>query len=137
MIGVFLSISTTHRPATDLGFLLAKHPDRVQTFGVPHGTAHVCYPEAGDARCTAALIVEIDPQAKAGPEGFSLGRYVNDRGYAASSLLSVAIAKVFRSALRGESRERPDLAAAPIPLSDVVGRRSLDTGYGRVTVAAE
>ncbi|TIU81572.1 MAG: hypothetical protein E5W01_20350, partial [Mesorhizobium sp.] len=26
---MFLSVATTHRPATDLGFLLHKHPDRL------------------------------------------------------------------------------------------------------------
>ena len=50
------------------------------------------------------------------PEGFSLGQYVNDRPYAASSLLSSALSKVFRSALRGDSKDRPELAATPIPL---------------------
>jgi hypothetical protein len=27
---MLLTLSTTHRPATDLGFLLHKHPDRAQ-----------------------------------------------------------------------------------------------------------
>ncbi len=119
MTGVLLTVTTTRRPATDLGYLLAKHPDRVQTFALSSGTAHVCYPEAHAERCTAALILEVDPEAltsRGGPDRFSLGQYVNDRAYAASSLLSVAIAKVFRTALRGESRERPDLAATPVPL---------------------
>jgi 3' terminal RNA ribose 2'-O-methyltransferase Hen1 len=124
-VRVLLTISTTHRPATDLGYLLVKHPDRVQAFGVPAGTAHVCYPEASVERCTAALVLEVDPERlpRAGgrrgggaPEGFTLGRFVNDRPYAASSLLAVALAQVFRSALRGEARDRPELAATPIPL---------------------
>jgi 3' terminal RNA ribose 2'-O-methyltransferase Hen1 len=45
-----------------------------------------------------------------------LQQYVNDRPYVASSFLSVAIARVFGSALKGESKERPDLVATPIPL---------------------
>ncbi|WP_018785500.1 3' terminal RNA ribose 2'-O-methyltransferase Hen1 [Micromonospora sp. CNB394] len=120
---MLLTLTTTHRPATDLGHLLVKHPDRVQSFDLPAGAAHVFYPEADEARCTAALLVEVDPLKLGGgrrnraPEGFALGQYVNDRPYAASSLLSSALAKVFRSALRGESRDRPELAASAIPLT--------------------
>ncbi|MBO4139967.1 3' terminal RNA ribose 2'-O-methyltransferase Hen1 [Micromonospora tulbaghiae] len=120
---MLLTLTTTHRPATDLGHLLVKHPDRVQSFDLPAGAAHVFYPEADEARCTAALLVEVDPLKLSGgrknraPEGFALGQYVNDRPYAASSLLSSALAKVFRSALRGESRDRPELAASAIPLA--------------------
>ncbi|MFR9777969.1 3' terminal RNA ribose 2'-O-methyltransferase Hen1 [Micromonospora sp. MS34] len=124
---MLLTLTTTHRPATDLGHLLVKHPDRVQSFDLPAGTAHVLYPEAAEQRCTAALLVEVDPLKLGGgrgrgraqvatPDSFTLGRYVNDRPYAASSLLSSALAKVFRSALRGESRDRPELAATAIPL---------------------
>ncbi|MEU0155478.1 3' terminal RNA ribose 2'-O-methyltransferase Hen1 [Micromonospora fulviviridis] len=122
---MLLTLTTTHRPATDLGHLLVKHPDRVQSFDLPAGTAHVLYPEADEARCTAALLVEVDPLKLGGgrgrrqattPDSFTLGQYVNDRPYAASSLLSSALAKVFRSALRGESRDRPELAATAIPL---------------------
>ncbi|SBT50225.1 3' terminal RNA ribose 2'-O-methyltransferase Hen1 [Micromonospora auratinigra] len=122
---MLLTLTTTHRPATDLGHLLVKHPDRVQSFDLPAGTAHVLYPEADEQRCTAALLVEVDPLELGGgrgrrkaatPDGFTLGQYVNDRPYAASSLLSSALAKVFRSALRGESRDRPELAATAIPL---------------------
>ncbi|MEU3452660.1 3' terminal RNA ribose 2'-O-methyltransferase Hen1 [Micromonospora sp. NPDC006766] len=122
---MLLTLTTTHRPATDLGHLLIKHPDRVQSFDLPAGTAHVLYPEADEQRCTAALLVEVDPLKLGGgrgrkqpatPNTFTLGQYVNDRPYAASSLLSSALARVFRSALRGESRDRPELAAAPIPL---------------------
>ncbi|MGC4886103.1 3' terminal RNA ribose 2'-O-methyltransferase Hen1 [Micromonospora sp. DT227] len=123
---MLLTLTTTHHPATDLGHLLVKHPDRVQSFDLPAGTAHVFYPEADEARCTAALLVEVDPLKLGGgrgrrqstsPEGFTLGQYVNDRPYAASSLLSSALTKVFRSALRGESRDRPELAATDLPLT--------------------
>ncbi|MGR6316546.1 3' terminal RNA ribose 2'-O-methyltransferase Hen1 [Micromonospora soli] len=122
---MLLTVTTTHHPATDLGHLLVKHPDRVQSFELPAGTAHVLYPEADEQRCTAALLVEVDPLKLGGgrgrkqaatPDTFTLGQYVNDRPYAASSLLSSALAKVFRSALRGESRDRPELAATAIPL---------------------
>ncbi len=121
---MLLTVTTTHRPATDLGYLLVKHPDRVHSFDVPTGTAHVLYPEVGEQRCTAALLLDVDPQKLAGrsrgkavtPESFTLGRFVNDRPYAASSLLAAALAKVFRSALRGDSKDRPELAASELPL---------------------
>jgi len=124
---VLITVSTTHRPATDLGYLLVKHPDRAHSFEMPTGTAHVLYPEATETRCTAALLLDVDPlrlaatRGKGGvrgtaPADFTLGQYVNDRPYAASSLLASALAKVFRSGLRGASKDRPELAATPIPL---------------------
>ncbi|MGH3626558.1 MAG: hypothetical protein ACRDRL_03815 [Sciscionella sp.] len=58
---VLLTISTTHEPVTDLGYLLQKHPGRVQSFPESIGTAHVVYPEATTTRCTPALMLEVDP----------------------------------------------------------------------------
>jgi 3' terminal RNA ribose 2'-O-methyltransferase Hen1 len=117
---VLLTITTTARPATDLGYLLVKHPERVQTFEQSFGTAHVFYPDASPDRCTAALLLDVDPiklaKARKTPD-LSLGQYVNDRPYAASSLLASAMANVFRTAMRGASRDRAELAAAPIPLT--------------------
>ena len=114
---MLLTVTTTHRPATDLGYLLVKHPDRVHSFDVPTGTAYVVFPEAGDDRCTAALLLDVDPQRlRTRQDAFALGQFVNDRPYAASSLLASALAKVFRSALRGVSKDRPGLAAEPLPL---------------------
>jgi 3' terminal RNA ribose 2'-O-methyltransferase Hen1 len=119
---MLLTLTTSHRPATDLGYLLRKNPARAQQFELAFGVAHVFYPEASDDRCTAALLLEVDPvglvRNRRGPagEGFSLQQYVNDRPYAASSFLSVAIAQVFGSALSGASKERPELAKTPIPL---------------------
>lgn len=119
---MLLELTTPMRPATDLGYLLHKHPARVQSFDLGFGRAHVFYPEASAERCTAALLLDVDPvrlvRGKRGPEGQDgrLRQYVNDRPYVASSFLSVAIAQVLRSALKGESRERPELAPRPIPL---------------------
>ncbi|MEU4621057.1 3' terminal RNA ribose 2'-O-methyltransferase Hen1 [Actinoplanes sp. NPDC023801] len=114
---MLLTLTTTHRPATDLGYLLVKHPGKVHSFGMPTGTAYVLYPEAEEDRCTAALLLDVDPQLlRAQKDAFELSQYVNDRPYAASSLLSSALAKVFRSALRGASKDRPELTAVPIPL---------------------
>jgi 3' terminal RNA ribose 2'-O-methyltransferase Hen1 len=119
-VGVLLTVSTTHVPARDLGHLLHKHPDRVQTFTQSFGTATVLYPEATDERCTAALVLEVDPFALARRRGrtpdFSLGQYVNDRPYAASSLLGVALADVFSTARSGRCDSRQELADGPLPL---------------------
>ncbi|WP_329378221.1 3' terminal RNA ribose 2'-O-methyltransferase Hen1 [Streptomyces sp. NBC_01351] len=125
---MFLTISTTgspERPATDLGFLLHKHPDKTQAFSTSHGTAHVFYPEASAERCTAALMLEVDPVAlvrrgqgkgRGGAPDAALAQYVNDRPYAASSLLAVALSGVFRSALKGQCVARPELPEEARPL---------------------
>jgi 3' terminal RNA ribose 2'-O-methyltransferase Hen1 len=106
----------------DLGFLLHKHPDRVQQFDVYGGTAHVFYPELNERRCTAAMLLEVDPVAlvrgRSGThDGFALGQYVNDRPYVASSLLSVAMGKVFRSALNGRCKGHEHLVETALPLT--------------------
>ena len=113
---VLLTITTTREPATDLGFLLHKHPDRLQSFEVSAGVAHVFYPEAAPAMCTAALLLEVDPIALVRGRNAELTQYVNDRPYAASSMLAVALKEAFRTALTGRCDARPDLAATPIPL---------------------
>ncbi|MGV9405913.1 3' terminal RNA ribose 2'-O-methyltransferase Hen1 [Streptomyces sp. NPDC003667] len=125
---MFLTISTrgdAAHPATDLGYLLHKHPGKAQTFSTSHGTAHVFYPQADDAVCTAALLLEVDAVAlvrkgkgrgRGGAPDAALAQYVNDRPYAASSLLAVALSGVFSSALRGVCAARPERAAAPLPL---------------------
>lgn len=119
---MLLSITTTHAPASDLGYLLHKNPAKAQRFNLAFGVAHVFYPEAGSLRCTATLLVDVDPVAlirnRRGPvgEGGLLDQYVNDRPYAASSFLSVAIGEVFRSAMAGRSKERPELADESMPL---------------------
>jgi 3' terminal RNA ribose 2'-O-methyltransferase Hen1 len=119
---VLLTISSTAPPATDLGHLLRKHPGRVHSFDLSFGKAHVFYPESTDERCTAALLLDVDPvglvRNRRGPagEGRSLEQYVNDRPYVASSFLSVAIADVFSSAMAGKSKERQELVDAPLPL---------------------
>jgi 3' terminal RNA ribose 2'-O-methyltransferase Hen1 len=117
-----MTLTTTASPATDLGFLLHKHPDRVQIFEVAGGDAHVFYPEATSERCTAALMVRVDPiglaRQRKGPaaQDTALGQYVNDRPYAASSLLAVALGRVFRTAMQGRCDARPELAERRLPL---------------------
>ncbi|WP_439631524.1 3' terminal RNA ribose 2'-O-methyltransferase Hen1 [Gemmata sp.] len=115
---MLLTITTTRPPATDLGWLLHKHPDRTQSFDVTFGKVHVFYPEATDERCTAALLLDVDPVGLArrdrAPE--LLAQYVNDRPYIASSFMSVAISQVYGSALGGSCKLKPDLAEEPLPL---------------------
>jgi 3' terminal RNA ribose 2'-O-methyltransferase Hen1 len=118
---MLLTIATSHRPALDLGYLLHKHPERFQSFDLSFGRAHVFYPEASAERCTACLLLDVDAvdmvRGRGRDQRFLLGHYVNDRPYAASSFLSVAIAQVFGSALQGRCKDRPELVATPIPLS--------------------
>ncbi len=117
---MLLTITTTHRPATDLGFLLHKHPDRAQRFGLPFGAAHVVYPEATEERCTAALVLDVDPVGRVrrgrGVSAFALAEYVNDRPYVASSFLSVALVTVLKSAMSGVCKGHEALAATKIEL---------------------
>jgi 3' terminal RNA ribose 2'-O-methyltransferase Hen1 len=113
---MLLTLRTTHVPATDLGFLLHKHPDRVQTFELPFGAAHVFYPEATETACTAALLLDVDPVGLVRGAGGTIDQYVNDRPYVASSFLAVAIARVLGTALGGRCERLPELAASPLPL---------------------
>src|SRR3954464_4288160 len=102
---MLLTITTTHRPANDLGYLLHKHPGRFQSFDLSFGKAHVYYPEVGAERCSACLLLDVDPvgmvRGKHPHQNFLLAQYVNDRPYAASSFLSVAVSQVLGSALQG------------------------------------
>src|SRR5215472_13507525 len=115
---MLLTITTTYQPATDLGYLLHKHPERMQSFSLSFGQAHVFYPEATAERCIAALLLDIDAVSlvRGRRNTATLEQYVNDRPYVASSFLSVAIAEVFGTALNGRSGGRQDLAETNIPL---------------------
>jgi 3' terminal RNA ribose 2'-O-methyltransferase Hen1 len=129
---MFLTLTTTHHPATDLGFLLHKHPDRSQTFEIAAGQAHVFYPEAAIERTVAALILDVDPVGlvrgrpdsrpdETGKSAGLLSQYVNDRPYVASSFLSVALNRVFGSALGGRCETRPELTTTDLPLAATFG----------------
>lgn len=122
---MLLTIETTHKPATDLGFLLHKHPDRLHSRALAFGQAHGFYPEAGEDLCRFALLLDVDPVALVRGRGGKrseglLAQYVNDRPYAASSFLSVAISRVLSTALGGRSKNRPELAGQPLPLAATV-----------------
>ena len=123
---MLLTISITRPGATDLGYLLHKNPSRVHSFSLSFGQAHVFYPEATSARCTAALLLTLDPiglvrgKKDRRPDVFALQQYVNDRPYAATSFLSVALAKVFGTAMNGRCKDRPELADEAIPLEATI-----------------
>ncbi|AHJ98039.1 3' terminal RNA ribose 2'-O-methyltransferase Hen1 [Hymenobacter swuensis] len=123
---MLLTITTTHQPATDLGYLLHKNPARLQTVDITAGQAHIFYPEATAERCTVALLLDIDPVALVrnhrGPagEGFALEQYVNDRPYVASSFLSTALSRAFNTAMNGTCKDRPELPDTLLPLEATV-----------------
>lgn len=130
---MLLTITTTHQPASDLGFLLHKHPDRCQSFDLSFGKVHVFYPEVGPERCSACLLLDVDPVGMVRGKNanhFALGQYVNDRPYVSSSFMSVAIAQVFGSAMQGRSKDRPDLANTAIPLTARLGVLPVRGGEG-------
>jgi 3' terminal RNA ribose 2'-O-methyltransferase Hen1 len=91
----------------------------VHTREFPFGTATVFYPEATEAACTAAVLLDVDPVGMVrgrGGKGGAEDQYVNDRPYVASSLLSVVLSRWFNSALAGRCERKPDLAASELPL---------------------
>ncbi len=118
---MLLQITTTYQPATDLGYLLHKHPDKIQEVSLSHGIAHIFYPEATPEKTSICLLLDINPIAlvkgvrNLAGKGFSLGHYVNDRPYVASSFMSVAIAKSFATALNGKCSGKPELVDVALP----------------------
>src|SRR5260370_35672260 len=119
---MLLPLTTTHNPATDLGYLLHKNPAKLHSFELSFGKAHVFYPEASSERCTVALLLEVDPvglvRGKRGQhEGGTLDQNVNDRPYVLSSFLSVALGRAFGTAMSGRSKGRQELADQAIPLT--------------------
>jgi 3' terminal RNA ribose 2'-O-methyltransferase Hen1 len=119
---MYLTITTTHAPATDLGFLLHKRPGKLHTLELSFGRVHIFYPEATEERCTASVLLDIDPIGLVrNPnglrgEGGLLDQYINDRPYVSSSFTSVALARAFGTAFSGRSKNRQSLAEAEIPL---------------------
>src|ERR1700732_4513584 len=119
---MLLTLTPPHNPATDLGYLLHKNPAKLHSFELSFGKAHVFYPEATAERCTAALLLDVDPvglvRGKRGQhEGGTLDQYVNDRPYVLSSFLSVAMGRALGTAMTGRSKGRQELADQKIPLA--------------------
>lgn len=118
---MILTITTTYKNATDLGFLLHKHPDKLQTVDLAIGQAHIFYPENSNQKTTVALLLDVDSidmvrgVRNSSGKGFSLGQYVNDRPYVASSFLSVALSKAFSTAMNGKCIKKPELVNVEMP----------------------
>jgi len=118
---MILNISTTHFPATDLGYLLHKHPDKFQTLELSVGKAHIFYPEKSNQRTSISLLLDIDSidmvrsARNIKNDGFAFGHYLNDRPYVASSFMSVAIVKAFSSAINGKCKDKPELVDVKLP----------------------
>ncbi|MDJ1485518.1 3' terminal RNA ribose 2'-O-methyltransferase Hen1 [Cytophagaceae bacterium YF14B1] len=128
---MLLTITTTHSPATDLGYLLYKHPQKIQSVELAVGKAHIFYPEATEERCTVALLLDIDPieliRGKAN-DSFALSHYVNDRPYVTSSFMSVALATAFSTAMNGTCRDKPELVDVKLPLEVTLAVASVRGG---------
>ena len=111
---MLLTITYFGENAADLGYLLHKNPFRAQSFGLGFGKAYIFYPEVSQNRCTAALLLDIDPldlaRGKAGSKTRGLFDYVNDRPYVSSSFMSVAVARTLRTAMTGKCEMRQELA---------------------------
>jgi 3' terminal RNA ribose 2'-O-methyltransferase Hen1 len=129
---MLLTITLTRPPARDLGYLLHKHPERLQSFTLPFGTAHVIYPEANDERCTAALLLDVDPIGliRRDVRFHRLDEYVNDRPYVASSFMSVALARVFNTAMAGTCAARPELPEQGLPFEAMLAVLPVAGGEG-------
>ncbi|AVQ11487.1 Uncharacterized protein XB16_1155 [Leptospira santarosai] len=123
---MILKITTTYKPATDLGYLLHKHPDKLQSIDLSVGKAHLFYPEKSDERTTICILLDIDPiemvrgSKNLGSDNFTLGNYVNDRPYVASSFLSAALVKAFSTAMNGKCKEKPELVEEKIPFEILI-----------------
>jgi 3' terminal RNA ribose 2'-O-methyltransferase Hen1 len=116
---VLLTITNTGHQATDLGFLLHKNPANLHSAELAFGKAHVFYAAATAGRCTACLLLEIDPvELVRGAK--RLEDYVNDRPYVSSSYLTVALGRIFGTALAGNCQKRPELVGTKLPLEVTV-----------------
>jgi 3' terminal RNA ribose 2'-O-methyltransferase Hen1 len=127
---MLLEITTTHQPATDLGYLLHKHPDKLQTIELSVGQAHVFYPEANEELCTVCLLLDINPvdlvRNTKGKNIFLPEHYVNDRPYTSNSFLSTAIVKAFGSAINGVCHAKPELTTTSIPFQATIYSLKVD-----------
>lgn len=113
------TLTTTHQPATDLGYLLHKHPDRMAEVDFGSGKAMVFAPTATNESCTFALAASLDTVGMVRSDA-PMDQYINDRAWTANSFLSVALGRCFSTAMSGRSKERQELADTPIPLAAVL-----------------
>lgn len=103
---VYLSIATTRPNASDLGFLLYKHPDRVFRSDDTRNRlvkAVGFYPEVSSDRCEFVLLVAVDPVERVRGLAWNGGiaQYVEPLPFLASSHLAQALSLCLRSAMNG------------------------------------
>ena len=122
---MLLTITTTRAPATDLGYLLHKHPDRAQSFAVAAGQAHVFYPEAAPERCTAALLLEVDPI------GLVRGRKDAGQGLALGAVRQRPAVRRLQHARGGDQGGLPHRAHRPLRRASRPGREPHPAGDTR------
>lgn len=105
--------------ASDLGFLLHKHPDHMHTRDTSAGEVTIFYPEKSQGRTTAVMHLDVDPvglvRGKNQHSEGLLAQYVNDRPFVASSFLSVAMGRAFAQTMTGKSKDRQALADRALP----------------------
>lgn len=88
--------ATTDFPDTsDIGYLLHKHPDRVQSWNLPMGATTVLYPEVSAECTTVAVLADAD----------------------AASGLAVALSRLFKQTLAGVCTGKPELVSAALDLT--------------------
>ena len=119
---MLLTVSTTHKPATDLGYLVHKNPFRCQAKKLPFGIVNIFYPEASEEKCTLAILLDVDSVTLVrGKRNYhrnmQIEPYVNDRPYVCSSFMSMTLSRVFGQTLNGRCKERPELVETPMPLT--------------------
>ncbi|GHV79225.1 hypothetical protein AGMMS49944_10160 [Spirochaetia bacterium] len=118
---MLFTITYTGENAPDLGWLLHKNPSRPQTAEFNFGKVHVFWPEVSAERCTAALLLDMDPldlvRGKSSSSARGLFDYVNDRPYVSSSFMSTAISRVYGTAMSGRCEKRQTAADSALDLS--------------------
>jgi 3' terminal RNA ribose 2'-O-methyltransferase Hen1 len=117
---MYLSIATTYQPATDLGHLLHKHPDRAFKSEGSQSDYYCFFPVATAEYCKACLVLNFNSRPESNGHGRPFlpqlqSQYINDRPYVAGSQLSIAIADVFGTAMNGKSKDRQNLADIALP----------------------
>ena len=105
--------------ASDLGFLLHKHPGHLHERDTAQGKVSIFFPKVSEAETRAVIYLDVDPVAlvrgKNEQSDGLLAQYVNDRPYAANSLLSVALGRVIGQTMSGKSKDRQSLADRALP----------------------
>ena len=105
--------------ASDLGFLLHKHPDHMHRRDASVGKVTIFFPEKSLVRTTAVMHLDVDPvglvRGKNQHNDGLLAQYVNDRPFVASSFLSVAMGRAFAQTMAGKSKDRQALADRALP----------------------